>query len=109
MYEGDELELKPDGTFTSTGAAAIEDGSIWINLANGRLNLKRDQVAGTEEAMTHDYIMRFKSNNRAIVEDDDRVQDHVLKRTDAEPSPAVKDVEKDWKHYEESHNTKITD
>ena len=41
FYEGDELELKIDGTFSSAGAAAIEDGEIWLNLADGRINLKR--------------------------------------------------------------------
>jgi len=73
LYEGDELELKADGTFSSAGAAAFEDGSIWINLANGKLNLKRDQAAGTEEGMTKDYIMKFKTGKAAIVEDDDHV------------------------------------
>jgi len=42
LYGGDELELKPDGTFVSEGTLNIDDGSIWLNLANGMLNLKRD-------------------------------------------------------------------
>jgi len=65
IYEGDEINLLADGSFTTNGKINVKDGSIWINLVDGRLNLKKDQKAGTEEEMTEDYLMAFKDNNTA--------------------------------------------
>jgi len=41
--------MNTDGSFSTVstvGGKSFKDGSIWINLADGTLNLKRDQVAG---------------------------------------------------------------
>jgi len=67
LYEGDELELLPDGSFKSEGTMNIDDGSIWINLADGTLNLKRDPKVGTLEGMTKDYHMKYKYKDMAKV------------------------------------------
>lgn len=67
LYEGDELELKNDGSFASEGTVNIDDGSIWINLADGTLNLKRDPKTGEPEGMTKDYHMTYKFKDMAKV------------------------------------------
>jgi len=40
LYEGDKLDIKPDGSFASAGKKNIADGSVWINMVNGDINLK---------------------------------------------------------------------
>ena len=56
-------------------------------MATGRINLKRDAVAGSEEGMTPDYRVTFRTSNEAIVEDEDSTHDHVLKRLDKGTKP----------------------
>ena len=67
---GDEIIIAPDGTFTSVGTENIEAGSVWLNLANGDLNVKKDNVPGTEEGMTKDYIMSFKRKDFVTIRDE---------------------------------------
>ena len=67
LYEGDELELLPDGTWKSEGTVNVDDGSIWINIADGTLNIKRDPTAGSMEGMTKDYHMTYKFKDMAKV------------------------------------------
>ena len=113
MYEGDTLELKIDGSWTSSPAMNIEDGAIWLNLADGRINLKRDQKAGNEEELTKDYLMKYNTPKVAKVEDDDIINDHILKRIDEEPlpppppPPGMKDLEADLKLFNENHTPKM--
>lgn len=85
IYEGDELELKRDGTFTSSGALNINDGSIWLNVANGKLNLKRDHAGGAEEGLTKDYKVISKNDNSAIIDVEDSTSDYYLKRVEVDP------------------------
>jgi len=74
--------LKLDGTFTSSPAVNVEDGAIWLNLADGRINLKREQKAGEGEELTKDFLMKYNTPKVAKVEDDDIIADHILKRID---------------------------
>ena len=40
LFDGDEIEIGKDGGFKTTGKKNIADGSVWINLVNGQVNLK---------------------------------------------------------------------
>jgi len=40
LYDGDAIEIGKDGGFKTTGNKNIADGSVWVNLANGNINLK---------------------------------------------------------------------
>jgi len=108
VYEGDELELMPDGSFKSEGTANIDDGSIWVNLADGTLNLKRDPKAGSMEGMTKDYHMTYKFKDMAKIDGIEDYQEFFLTRID-KPEPGMEDDDEDVGAKGQTHIKKICD
>lgn len=91
----------------------IEDGQIWLNLADGRVNIKREQKPGDPEALTKDYLMSYNLPNVAKVEDDDSIRDILIRRMDVDntppppPQPGVPDVEGEERLKDENHTPKM--
>ena len=42
VYENDDIKLNADGSFETFGKLNINNGSIWLNLATGVLDIKKD-------------------------------------------------------------------
>ena len=40
LFDGDKLEVKADGSFATVGKKNIANGSVWVNLVDGKINLK---------------------------------------------------------------------